>query len=163
MGLEPTTIDFAEGRPEAVVAVMDRFAAAGDGSGWVNIRPRLTEEQDARIPARSGLAAWFSGRGPSVAMGTWMPAVTTGKPRPAQIGVEHGSGPNALARLADAGLALPAGWAKRQDHAKNGIVADLPSDADHGAVVAWLVRAVDLLTPEIHFGSGWTATVHHSV
>ena len=95
------TIEFMEDDLGPVVAAMDVLLAAADGGGWVNIGPSLTDEEAARVPPRSGLAAWFSGRGPSLPMGTWMPPVTKGKPRVAQIGLEHGTGPNALLRLAE--------------------------------------------------------------
>ena len=151
------------GEPAAVVAVMDQFARAGDSPGWINVGPSLSDEQAAQVPARSGAAAWFSGRGPTVAMATWIPGVTAGKPRPAQVGVEHGTGPNALPRLAEGGMALPSRWAKRQDHARHGIVVDVPVDADHAEVVAWLVGAVTALTPQFELGPRWAAMVHRSV
>lgn len=157
------TIEFTEDDLTGVVAVMDDLAAAGDGSGWVNIGPALTDEEEARVPPRSGLAAWFSGRGPAAPLGTWMPPVTLAKPRAAQIGLEHGTGPNALLRLSDNGVPLPAGWIKRQDHAKHGIVADLPQGADHRGVVVWMLAAARALSPELTRSGRWLATVHDSV
>lgn len=160
MAVDEEIIRFEYDDRAAVVAALDELSAQGDGEGWINIRPALTEEQEISVPVRSGLAAWFSGRGEPVAMATWTPAASGGRPRPAQIGVAHGTGPNALPRLAEQGLPLPAGWKKRQDHAKHGIVADLPSDADHDAVVRWLLAAVSELMSVVSAGDRWTAVVH---
>jgi len=132
----------------------------GGGEGWINFSPILTEDEEARVPMRSGLAAWFSGRGPAMAMGTWTPRARGQKPRNAQIGLEHGTGPNALARLAELGIGLPAGWVKRQDHAKHGVVAELPADVDEGQVIEWLITAATMLRTVVEPGNQWIATVH---
>lgn len=156
-------ISFERDDPTAVVSAMAEIAAARGAGGWVNIGPALTDEQAARVPARSGLAAWFSGRGPSVAMGTWMPAQTSGRSRAAQVGVEHGQGPNALKRLRESGLELPDGWVKRQDHAKHGVVLEIGADVESAAVVGWMVRAVTILTSGIEVGDRFIAHLYRSV
>ncbi len=155
-------IEFDRGDPSGLLAVMDEFATAGDKPGWINLSPSLDDQDAAQVPTRSGLAAWFSGRGPAIPMATWTPAVTRGRLRPAQIGLEHGTGPNALPRLRDAGISLPSGWTKRQDHAKHGVVVELPADVDHRAVVDWLVAAAVNLSPVVSVGSRWAAVVHRS-
>ena len=141
-------ITFGRGDSSAVVAAMVEIAAAPGAGGWVNIGPALTDEQVAQVPPRSGLAAWFSGRGPAVAMGTWMPGSAGTRPRAAQVGVEHGHGPNALKRLREAGLELPHGWQKRQDHARGGIVIELRGDVEMSVIVEWIIDAVTILTPD---------------
>ena len=156
-------ISFERDDPTAVVSAMAEIAAASGAGGWVNIGPALTDEQAARVPARSGLAAWFSGRGPSVAMGTWMPAQTSGRSRAAQVGVEHGQGPNALKRLRESGLELPDGWVKRQDHAKHGVVLEIGADVELAAVVDWMVRAVTILTSGIEVGDRFIAHLYRSI
>ena len=156
-------IEFERADLSAVVAAMAEIAGAPGAPGWVNIGPALTDEQAAGVPERSGLAAWFSGRGPTVAMGTWMPAPTGGRSRAAQIGVEHGQGPNALKRLQEAGLGLPQGWVKRQDHAKHGVVVDLGGDVDLLTVVDWLVCAVTILTLGVTVGERFIATLYRPV
>lgn len=143
-----------------VVAAMEELAVRGDGEGWVNITPVVKDEDLMRIPDRSGLAGWFSARGPAVPVVTWMPPAAGGRPRPAQVGLAHGTGPNALPRLADEGLALPAAWTKRQDHAKHGVVADLPEGVDLGEVVDWLLAAASQLSPVAPAGDRWDAVVH---
>ena len=160
MATEPQTVEFRRGEGAVVVAAMQELAARGDGAGWINIRPVLTEEDERLVPVRTGLAAWLSGRGPVVAMATWMPPVTDGRPRATQVGIEHGTGPKALARLAEQGLPLPAGWLKRQDHAKHGIVADLPPDADPAQAVEWMVAATGALMSVVEAGDRWVAVIH---
>ena len=164
MKIEPVRqISFERDDPTAVVSAMAEIAAAPGVDGWVNIGPALTDEQAARVPARSGLAAWFSGRGPSVAMGTWMPAQTSGRSRAAQVGVEHGQGPNALKRLRESGLELPDGWVKRQDHAKHGVVLEIGADVELAAVVDWMVRAVTILTTDVAVGDHFIAHLYRSI
>lgn len=161
----PTTrdlVEFARGHLDEVVAVMDELASAGDGKGWINVGPALTDEEAASVPERSGLSSWFSGRGPVIPMATWMPAVAGKKPRPAQLGVEHGTGPDALDRLREGGVALPGSWLKRQDHAKHGIVADLPPDTRSEDVLRWMVDAIVVLSAAVPLRDAWIAVVHRS-
>ena len=162
MTIEPVRrIPFERSDLSVVVAAMADIAAAADG--WVNIGPALSNEQAAQIPTRSGLGAWFSSRGPTVAMGTWMPAPATGRAQAAQVGVEHGQGPDALKRLEQAGLVLPAGWLKRQDHAKHGVVVENDAEADLSLVVDWMVRAVTILTPDVAVSDHFIAHLYRSV
>lgn len=143
-----------------VLEAMNRLAQRGDGQGWLNVRPTLTAEQALAIPGRSGLAAWFSGRGPELPLATWTPAARQPRHRSGQVGVAHGGGPNGLDQLAARGVAPSDGWVKRQDHAKHGIVFDLPVDADLAAVVAWMVDAVAGFCVVIEPGPDWLATVY---
>lgn len=153
-------VEFHRSDPSALAP---RFAAIdrrGDGGGWINIGPALRGEDWDVIPKPSALAAWFSGRGPVVPMATWTPECRTGKPVPAQIGIAHGTGPNALDRLEAEGVVLPAGWTKKQDHSKHGIVAELPPGADPAVVVAWLIDAMAVLSAVIDTDDDWIAEVH---
>ena len=77
MAVDEEIIRFEYDDRAAVVAALDELSAQGDGEGWINIRPALTEEQEISVPVRSGLAAWFSGRGEPVAMATWTPAASS--------------------------------------------------------------------------------------
>ena len=112
------------------------------------------------MPVRSGLAAWFSGRGPAIPLGTWTPAITSGRIRPVQVGLAHGTGPNGLRRLESDGTPLPSGWTKRQDHAKHGIVAELPEGVDHKQVIEWIVKAATELAVVVVAREHWAAVVH---
>jgi len=153
-------LEFTTADTSLLVARMRELAACGDG--WINIGPGLTPEEFAALPPRSTVSKWISGRGPAVPMATWTPPSAKGRGRPAQVGIAHGAGPNALDRLEAAGVVLPAGWVKRGDHAKNGIVAELPDTATHGAVVEWVLRAmVSLsLSPAVAIGDDWIAEVY---
>jgi len=139
--------------------LVDALGAAGPGD-WINVSPDLDPEAYRQVPTRTGLAAWFSGRGPAVAMATWMPAEQPDQP--VQLGVAHGTGPNALARLEDQGCVLPATWRKQQDHAKHGIVALVPPDADRREAAAWMLDAVDRLMSAVPAGDRWVAEVYGS-
>lgn len=80
--------------------------------------------------------------------------------QPAQIGLEHGTGPKALERLAEIGVGLPEQWVIRQDHAKHGIVAELPVDENPSVVVTWLIVAATVLRTVVDPGEQWIALVH---
>jgi len=153
-------IRFSRSDIDAIVEAMDSLQRAEAG-GWINIGPWLSDDVMAEVPQRSGLGAWFSGLGPYVPMATWIPGLTTGRrPTPAQVGIEHGTGPNALARLSEAGHPMPADWRRRQDHGKHGIVAELPEGVDLGEVVVWLIEAITLLSEYVSPGNRWRAVIH---
>lgn len=161
MAMTVDVVEFARANPTPLVTRIEQLAGRGDGQGWINFGPALSAEEFAAVPHKSGLGKWFSGRGPAVPMATWTPPVVEGRVRPAQVGVQHGTGPNALDRLADVGLSLPGRWLKKQDHAKHGIVAELPDSVDAAAMVSWLIDAMRELSPLIPTGEEWLAEVHH--
>ena len=159
---ETETIAFDSAGTGSVEAAMASLDATGDGRGWINIGPGLRDDQITRLGEPTMMSRWFSGRGPVVPMATWTPAVTgkSGKkPASAVIGVAHGAGPKALGQLRDAGLDLPTGWRKVQDHAKRGIVAEVAPGAGYEGVVRWLVSACWSLCP-IEIDDRWLAEVH---
>lgn len=158
MAITADVIEFTVDDTTALVSCMEELAA--DGKGWINLGPGLTPEEFAALPPRSVLTKWISGRGPVVPMATWTPASTQGRVTPAQVGVSHGTGPNALARLGASGVDLPAQWTKKQDHAKNGIVAEIPASVSHEAVVTWLLRAMVALSPQVEIGHDWIAEAY---
>jgi hypothetical protein len=160
MATTPEVVEFSRSDTGPIVCCFRELAGRGDGAGWVNIGPALTDAEYATLPPRSGLAAWFSGRGPVVPMATWTPPPDGDRSRPAQVGIAHGTGPSALPRLEEHGLALPAGWTKKQDHAKHGIVAEVPAESDFSNMVDWLVRAMTELSAAVPVGDHWIAEVH---
>ncbi len=157
--MEVSEFTFARSDTTEVVAAMQRLSQTGEGLGWVNIGPALREDQLAALPAPTALGRWFSGRGPAVPMGTWTPPRSGRRPTPAVVGLEHGTGPKALQRLASAGVGLPEGWRKVQDHAKTGIVAQPHPSTPHAAVVDWLLDACERLCV-IELDGHWMARVH---
>ena len=160
MPITVVEIPFHRDEAQSVAAAMRRLEQRGDGEGWINFHPLLTDEEQARVPERTALGEWFSSRGPAIAMATWTPSARGRKPRPAQIGLAHGTGPKALDRLNELGVGLPAGWVKRQDHAKHGIVAELPAGEDPNRVITWLVVAATVLRTIVEPGHEWAALVH---
>jgi hypothetical protein len=93
-------------------------------------------------------------------MGTLMP------PRPSRrasegvtVGLMHPTGAKAVARLAEAGSAVPPGWIVRQDHARRGIVLLAPHGTPAADIVDWLVRAGTALCRREMTGE-WQAVVY---
>ncbi|HET6949278.1 MAG TPA: hypothetical protein VFI47_02825 [Acidimicrobiales bacterium] len=149
---EPVVVEFPEERRAAVVERMARMAAAG--AGWVNVSPGL--DVDVPPPPPSGLGALFSGRGPTVPLGTWTPAHGRS---PATIGIQHGQGPRAVRTLGERGVPVPAGWRVTQDNPRRGLIVQ-PSTGSTGEaldeVLAWLLTATGALCPVRRTGE-WRA------
>ena len=160
MPADAEVVEFHRSDPSVLVPLFARLEARGDGEGWVNLGPALPADHFDAIPKRSGLAAWFSGRGPVVPMATWTPSRRDGRPRPAEIGLAHGTGPNALDRLSEEGFGLPDGWTKKQDHAKHGIVAELPAGLGPDRFVPWLLDAMTVLSTVVPTDDYWIAEIH---
>ena len=136
-------VAFTSADVNAITQQMQKLEESGKGSGWINIAPSPPGDHDQidGPPKPTLLDKWFSGRGPTVPMATWTPPSTGRRPGPSTVGVEHGAGPNALVRLDDAGVPLPEGWRKLQDHAKHGIVAEPSPGAGYEEVLNWLLNA----------------------
>jgi hypothetical protein len=146
-------VPFDDDDPVALVDAMIELTAAA--KGWINLVPAV--EEDTAPPPRTLSARIFSSRGEPVPMATWTaPEPPTGR---AVIGIEHGSGPKALARLADAGLPLPPRWLKLTDHSRRGLVVSVPHGADPGEVAHWLLSASHVLTVPPLTGS-WLARIY---
>jgi len=133
-------------------AVMGELAAAG--RGWVNFRPEV--EGGHERPPKGFLFALFSGRGEAVPLATWSTEGPNGR---YSVGITHGSGPRALARLADADVALPPGWLRQADHPRRGLVATTPGDADLDATLWWMLTASHVLS-EPPLTGAWQALVY---
>ena len=139
-----------------VVARMATLAAAG--AGWINLQPAV--DPDDVPPQPTGLFAAFSGRGPEIPLCTWVAGERRkGRQGRSSVGIQHASGVKAAARLADAGVAVPAGWRVAQDHPKRGLVVEVPPEVAHEDVVRWLLRAGDALA-RIALPDRWRVVVH---
>ncbi len=144
--------------PAEVVAEMDAMAERADGKSWLNIVPVLDEEQASIMSERTGVAGWFTGRGSDLPLATWVPADLSGrKPEPPSLGIQHGTGSNALERFAAEGLALPDSWVKQQDSGKRGIVLAVPVRIPHLDIVNYVTTAICLLIPKFDFGERFEA------
>ena len=64
-----------------------------------------------------------------------------------------------MARLAEAGTALPARWTLLQDHTRRGLLVRTPVDVDEAEVVEWSVRAGSALCRAPTTGR-WQAVVY---
>ncbi len=135
-----------------LVATLDRLAGT---DGWINLSP---EVEPGHEPApRSAVIGLFSARGDAVPLATW----TAGGPgaRRVTLGVEHGSGPKALARLAEHGIELPARWFKVADHPRRGLVVTCPADEPAEEVAWWLLTACHALSV-VPLTGRWQARVY---
>jgi hypothetical protein len=128
------------------------------GTGWINIEPVIDEEHQ---PAEPGPFAFLGGSTHQVPVITWMPGRRQGdRPtKPTTVGLQHASGPRVAWRLRDLGQPVPEGWKITQDHPRRGLVADVPADADNGAVIGWLLHAATSVC-QVQMTGRWTAAVH---
>lgn len=153
------TIDEVRFRPPEVDELVTRMRElAGAGSGWVNLQPAVPEDEVP--PPPRGLAILFGSAPQAVPVCTWVPGRCGRRGRvPDQVGVQHGSGPRALARLAADGAPLPPGWRWRQDNPRRGLVVELPQDTDPAEALRWLLH-VGALLATVPLTGEWRALVH---
>lgn len=165
--------------PASKLPVTSHKFADHSFAGWINIGPALKDEQIDVLPQPNVLSKWLSGRGPKIPMATWSPSQSSrlsqssrrsqpsGSGAICLVGIEHGTGSNALDRLSQAGLALPAGWHKVQDHPKHGVVVKFALDKNCETTVAlkscetalsWMLASCVLLCP-ISLDNMWIAEV----
>ena len=130
------------------------------GEGWINLLPGVDAEEDEQQTMAPGLFSVFSGRQPPVTMATIVP------PRPAKRGIEgvtvgllHPTGSKAVARLAEAGVAIPRDWRLRQDHARRGLVLRSPLGTPATDIIDWAIRAGTALCRTDMTGE-WRAVVY---
>jgi hypothetical protein len=130
------------------------------GQGWINLLPGVEADEDESQTVPPGLFSLFSVRQPPVTMCTLMP------PRPSRrstegvtVGLMHPTGGKAVARLADAGVAMPPEWLVRQDHARRGLVALAPHGTPEDEIISWALRAGQALCRKVMTGE-WQAVVY---
>ena len=154
MAIKPTEeLAFCEDDLAPVAAVLTGLAETG--SGWVNFVPEVKEGYEP--PARNLVTSIFSARGEAVPLATWTPPDAPG--RRATLGIEHGSGPKAIARLIEHKLPLPPGWLKVVDNPRRGLVVTAPSAAAVHDVVWWLLAASHALS-QVPLTGDWLAKVY---
>jgi hypothetical protein len=130
------------------------------GQGWINLLPGVDVDEEEQQVAPPGLFSLFSTRQPPVTMGTLVPARPTKRAtNGVTVGLMHPTGAKAVARLASAGIAMPAGWLVRQDHARRGLVVLACHGAPETEVVGWALRAGAALCREGMTGQ-WQAVVY---
>jgi hypothetical protein len=140
---------------QVVVDHMDRLGAAHQG--WINFEPGVVEGEEP--PPPTALGAMFSSNLHEVPICTWL-AGKSGRHgvEPDQIGVQHGSGTRAVARLASLGVPLPDGWRWTQDHPRRGLVVRVPPGTGHRQQLTWLLEAATALTT-VPLTGEWRARV----
>jgi len=154
---ETLTIEFMPPDYDRVAGELERLRDAGNG--WVNLLPGVPEGAvDVEPP--SGLFAFFGNRQPPVTMATVMPARADRRAiEGMSVGLMHPTGPKAVARLAEADVTVPEGWAVRQDHARRGLVLRTSPTAAAADVVEWCVHAGTALCVADMTGE-WRAVVY---
>lgn len=150
------TIEFTPPDIGSVGAELAALREAGDG--WVNLLPGVVDNGDLNPPA--GLFAFFGTRQAPVTMATVMPA------RPDKrnvegmsVGLLHPTGGKSVARLAEAGVAVPGGWTLRQDHPRRGLVLRTAPDTAPADIVTWCVQAGTALCM-VDMTGQWQAVVY---
>jgi hypothetical protein len=152
------TFEFTPPAFERVAGYLHHLTEAG--KGWINLLPGVDADEHERQTLSPGFFALFSNRQPPVTMCTLMPASPTKRAtQGVTIGLLHPTGSKAVARLADAGVALPPGWFVRQDHARRGLVLRSPHGAPENEIIDWALRAGAALCREETTGE-WQAVVY---
>ena len=155
MGVDVEFLEFDPDEPAEVLAAMADLAG---GTGWVTLDPAIDERFPA--PAENLFGKIVSGRGPAVPRATWVPAdVERRRPEPMSIGILHGTGADAVGRLAEKDITVPDRWRIVSDHSKRGLVAWVPIDIPLADVLAWTLAASKGLT-RIPLTGRWRAAVH---
>jgi hypothetical protein len=158
MAVTPTReIPFDEDAIDEIAAILADLEAAstGAGSSWVNFVPEVEEGHEP--PHRNPVVAIFSARGDAVPLATWTsPAKPGGRPN---LGITHGSGPQALAKLARFGIGLEPGWLKVADHPRRGLVVACPREAAPDHTLWWLLTAAHVLST-VPLTGNWLAQVY---
>jgi hypothetical protein len=154
----PEIVEFRVDDPTAVVTRMDEILQRG--RGWINLQPAVSEQEAARAANSAGLFRLFSGRGPAAPFCSWVPG---GRTRSGidyvSLGIQHATGPKAVARLAESGVPVPETWHTMNDHPKRGLVVAVPTNVPNADVLAWLLRAAGALNQAETVGT-WRAFVY---
>lgn len=155
MGVDVEFLEFDPDDPGEVLAAMADLAG---GAGWLTLDPAIDDRFPA--PEQNLFGKIVSGRGPAVPRATWVPAdVERRRPEPMSIGILHGTGADAIARLAEKDIVLPDRWRVVADHSKRGLVAWVPIDIPLDQVLAWTLTASRALT-RVPLTGRWRAAVH---
>ena len=104
----------------------------GDGEGWINLQSAAHRRGTG--PRCPSAPPWASGSADAVPRWRWRRGrrrhVRSQTPTTPRSGSPTAPGPRRSTDWPSSGSGSPSGWVKRQDHAKHGIVADLPAGED---------------------------------
>ena len=152
------TIDLIEFTPGDEGLVVEAMGELADGSGWLTLDPAVDERFPP--PEQTTFGRLVSGRGPAVPRANWVPAdMARRRPEPVSVGILHGTGSQAVERLAEKGVEVPARWRVVNDHSKRGLLLWVPIDIDDLEVLRWTCSAARRLT-RIPLTDRWRAAVH---
>jgi len=152
------TFDFMPPDIDRLVGYLKVLTAAG--AGWINLMPGVRVDEDQRTTVNAGVFALFGNRQAPVTMCTLMPASAKKAAHEGMtIGLLHPTGNKAIARLADAGVALPAGWMVKQDHNRRGLVVRTRRGATESEIIEWALASGAALCREEMTGR-WQAVVY---
>jgi hypothetical protein len=152
------TFDFSPPSFDRVTGYLRHFTEAGQG--WINLLPGLDIEEEEIPTTSTSLFNIFGSRQPPVTMCTLMPAKPVRRATDGvTVGVMHPTGPKAVKRLAEAGIAVPSGWLVRQDHARRGLVVRARHGAAEKEIIGWAIQVGTALCREEMTGQ-WQAVVY---
>lgn len=146
----PTSIGFRRSDPSTLATAIE--SAAGRGDGWINVRPD-PDEVDPRVLGRPSV---FSGRGPTIPMGTFVVGAGGGEH---QVGIEHGAGKDVARLLKEAGVAFPSGTRLVQDHPRRGLILAVPTTTPAAELATLILRIASELT-SIALTDRWIADIY---
>ncbi|HLX77732.1 MAG TPA: hypothetical protein VKR27_02520 [Acidimicrobiales bacterium] len=144
-------LEFSSDATSEVVAYMAELTNAGDG--WINLLPKLTEDDESTT---LGFFTLLGGGSTGVTMCTWIPDRSQGI---ARVGITHNLGRRARAHLQSLAIPIPETWRIEQDHAKRGLVLQVPAVEPLDRVLSWAIRAVGGLSPA-SYNTQWRAEVY---
>jgi len=148
-------LEFSSDATSEVVAYMAELTNAGDG--WINLLPKLTEDDESTT---LGFFTLLGGGSTGVTMCTWIPDHRDGRSQgTARVGITHNLGHRARGHLQSLAIPIPESWRIEQDHAKRGLVLQVPDGEPLDRVLAWAIRAVGGLSPANH-NTRWRAEVY---
>jgi hypothetical protein len=150
-------LEFWPDDPSVVVAKLETLVGAR--RGWCNLLPGVVDEDEDRRPTvQMPLAAMFGTRATGVAMGTIM-APHGRRSSTLTVGLLHPRGRRVVVQLAELGFPLRPEWRVTQDHARRGLVVEVPATEDLDALVRWLVGAGAAVCT-VPLTGAWQAEVH---
>ena len=156
MAIRYNTFHFSADHFDEVIVVLQVNNHVNEQNFWLHVEPFIEEGQ---VHTSSIFWRMFSSRGPIVPKFTWVPSYERKEQMmPAQIGITHPVGTDAVNRLKDFDIEIPKSWMLNQDHPKRGIVISLPEVYSEHEVVDFAVRSLEVLSP-FKFDGNYVASV----
>ena len=156
MAISYRTFRFSAHNFDEIIMVLQANHHVSQQNFWLHIEPFV---EDGQVHTSSIFWRMFSSRGPIVPKFTWVPSYERKEQlMPAQIGITHPVGTQAVNRLKDFGIEIPENWLLHQDPPKRGIDITLPEVYSQDDVVNFAVRSLEVLSP-FEFDGSYMASV----